>query len=284
MTRRRTPTSRSCRSSVPSRSSAPTWTKKVALTKPTLARRRSGEPHVRESRATDRASCPRNPQRDEGVRESEDGEARDPDLVGGLSLQKAAARRRPCTGRGLLVRRRVPHSQQDTDLVGVLEKEACRFAQENGISLVTVCPVVTGGAAPAPNACTSVPKCLSLLSGEIQSSKELVSFPRVSHTTPQFCVVSGDEAEFGVLRGMEMASGTVSLVHVDDVCRAELFVAEDEADSGGSSGELLEKPRVWLSSAKLIGEGFEFKYKTLDEIISFRNSRIVGASAQQVVH
>ncbi|XP_062184270.1 uncharacterized protein LOC133888142 isoform X3 [Phragmites australis] len=258
MTRRRTPTSRSCRSSVPSRSSAPTWTKKVALTKPTLARRRSGEPHVRESRATDRASCPRNPQRDEGVRESEDGEARDPDLVGGLSLQKAAARRRPCTGRGLLVRRRVPHSQQDTDLVGVLEKEACRFAQENGISLVTVCPVVTGGAAPAPNACTSVPKCLSLL--------------------------SGDEAEFGVLRGMEMASGTVSLVHVDDVCRAELFVAEDEADSGGSSGELLEKPRVWLSSAKLIGEGFEFKYKTLDEIISFRNSRIVGASAQQVVH
>jgi anthocyanidin reductase len=33
-----------------------------------------------------------------------------------------------------------------------------------------------------------------------------------------------------------------------------------------SSGELLEKPRVYLSSAKLVREGFEFRYNTLDEI------------------
>ena len=33
-----------------------------------------------------------------------------------------------------------------------------------------------------------------------------------------------------------------------------------------SSGDLLEKPRVFLSSAKLIGKGFEYKYKTLDGI------------------
>ena len=32
----------------------------------------------------------------------------------------------------------------------------------------------------------------------------------------------------------------------------------------GSSGELLEKPRVRLSSAKLVKEGFQFKYRTLD--------------------
>ena len=30
------------------------------------------------------------------------------------------------------------------------------------------------------------------------------------------------------------------------------------------SGERLEKPRVRLSSAKLVREGFEYKYKTVD--------------------
>ncbi|CAN6248356.1 unnamed protein product [Urochloa humidicola] len=149
----------------------------------------------------------------------------------------------------------------------LLEKEASRFAEEHSISLVTFCPVITVGAAPAPAAHTSVPNCLSLL--------------------------SGDEAAFGVLRGME-ASGVLALVHVEDLCRAEVFLAEEEAAAGRYlccsvnttvreiarflsenypqytvktsllSEDLLEKPRVSLSSAKLVREGFEFKYKTLD--------------------
>jgi len=48
----------------------------------------------------------------------------------------------------------------------LLEREACKFAEEHGISLVTLCPVVTVGAAPAVSARTSVPNCLSLLSGD----------------------------------------------------------------------------------------------------------------------
>ena len=44
-------------------------------------------------------------------------------------------------------------------------------------------------------------------------------------------MVSGDEAAFSVLRAIE-TFGTVALVHVDDLCRAELFVAEEEAAAG----------------------------------------------------
>ena len=50
------------------------------------------------------------------------------------------------------------------------EKEACRFAEEHGVSLVSVCPVVTVGAAPAPatKMDTSLHASLSLLSGCFQ--------------------------------------------------------------------------------------------------------------------
>lgn len=52
----------------------------------------------------------------------------------------------------------------------LLEKAACRFAREHGISLITVCPaVVTVGAAPAPKVHISVPASLSLLSGEMEA-------------------------------------------------------------------------------------------------------------------
>ena len=44
--------------------------------------------------------------------------------------------------------------------------------------------------------------------------------------------LAGDEAAFGVLRGIEMATGCVPLVHVADLCRAEMFVAEEDAAAG----------------------------------------------------
>ncbi|WVZ87267.1 LOW QUALITY PROTEIN: hypothetical protein U9M48_033935, partial [Paspalum notatum var. saurae] len=184
----------------------------------------------------------------------------------------------------------------------LLEKAASRLAREHGISLVTVCPVITVGAAPARKVRTSVVDSLSML--------------------------SGNEAGIAVLKGIERTSGAVQLVHVDDLCRAELFVAEEDAADGryiccgvnttvvelarflarkypqygvktdfdGRTGripvaddimvarfysdelwflwaicsteedQLLEKPRVCMSSAKLVREGFEYRHQTLDEI------------------
>ncbi|CAO2036623.1 unnamed protein product [Urochloa humidicola] len=154
----------------------------------------------------------------------------------------------------------------------LVEEAASKFAAEHGISLVTVCPVITVGSAPSLNINTSVPNFLSLL--------------------------SGDEVWLGVLKAIERTSGSVPLGHIDDLCRAELFVAEEAAAAGRyiccgfsttvvelarflahkypqygvernlrtGDDQLLEKPRACLSSAKLVSEGFEFKHKTLDEI------------------
>jgi len=45
-------------------------------------------------------------------------------------------------------------------------------------------------------------------------------------------VISGDEVWLGVLKATERTSGSVPLGHVDDLCRAELFVAESPAAAG----------------------------------------------------
>ncbi|XBI58992.1 hypothetical protein VPH35_040135 [Triticum aestivum] len=148
------------------------------------------------------------------------------------------------------------------------EKAAMAFAEEKGLSLVTVCPVVVVGRAPATKVTTSVPEILSL--------------------------ISGDDDMVDRLELIEQASGSIPLVHIEDVCRAEIFAAE-EATSGryivctlNTSGVALahflaakypqyeintdhigglpEKPRVCIWSDKLVKEGFQYKYNNLDEI------------------
>ncbi|VAH52380.1 unnamed protein product [Triticum turgidum subsp. durum] len=105
----------------------------------------------------------------------------------------------------------------------------------------------------------------------------------------------GDDAYAGALEHIERATGSIPMVHIDDVCRAEILVAEEEAASGRyivcglnptvvelarflaakypqykvnthRFRDLPEKPRVCISSAKLVKEGFEYKYKNVEEI------------------
>ena len=44
--------------------------------------------------------------------------------------------------------------------------------------------------------------------------------------------MAGDEASLGVLRGAEALFGAVPMVGVDDLCRAEIFLAEETAAAG----------------------------------------------------
>ncbi|CAN1222184.1 Anthocyanidin reductase ((2S)-flavan-3-ol-forming) [Linum grandiflorum] len=79
------------------------------------------------------------------------------------------------------------------------EKAAWKFAEENNIDLVTVIPSLVAGPPLTADIPSSINLALSLLTG---------------------------------LKGMEKLSGSISITHVEDVCRAHLFVAEKESASG----------------------------------------------------
>ncbi|CAN1222183.1 Anthocyanidin reductase ((2S)-flavan-3-ol-forming) [Linum grandiflorum] len=76
------------------------------------------------------------------------------------------------------------------------EKAAWKFAEENNIDLVTVIPSLVAG----PPLTADIPSSINLA--------------------------------LSLLTGMEKLSGSISITHVEDVCRAHLFVAEKESASG----------------------------------------------------
>ncbi|KAJ8531577.1 hypothetical protein K7X08_027011 [Anisodus acutangulus] len=142
------------------------------------------------------------------------------------------------------------------------EKEAWKFAEENNIKLITVIPSLMAGPYLTPGTPSSVDLAMSL--------------------------ITGNEFLINNLKGMQMLSGSISITHVEDVCRAHIFVAEKESASGRyicsavntsvpelanflkkryrtsfvptASGEFPSKAKLIMSSEKLIKEGFNFKY------------------------
>ncbi|KAK3143631.1 hypothetical protein QOZ80_4AG0302830 [Eleusine coracana subsp. coracana] len=128
------------------------------------------------------------------------------------------------------------------------------------ISLVSLCSILTIGSSPVPKVYTSVLVALSLL--------------------------FDDKVAFEMLKGIEKAYGGVHVVDLDHLCRAQLLMAETETASGryvccGFNTTVvemtrflarkyrhynvirrpLEKPRVCLSSAKLVREGLRRPYQ-----------------------
>uniref|UniRef100_A0A0E0DIR1 NAD-dependent epimerase/dehydratase domain-containing protein n=1 Tax=Oryza meridionalis TaxID=40149 RepID=A0A0E0DIR1_9ORYZ len=118
------------------------------------------------------------------------------------------------------------------------EKEASRVAEENGISLVTVCPVVTVGPAPAVEA---KPCVAAIFLAEKESSSS-------SAAAARYICCSFNTTVLALARFMAGRYPQYS-------------VKTDRFDG------MPEKPRVCCSSEKLIREGFEFKYTNMGDIL-----------------
>jgi anthocyanidin reductase len=143
------------------------------------------------------------------------------------------------------------------------EKEVLKFAEENKFSVVTVIPVLMAGS--------------KSLTPDVPSSIGLAT-----------SLMTGNEFHLKAFKGMQMLSGSISVVHVEDVCRAHIFLAEKETASGryvccaenssiaeiakfltnrypqykvtSDLGDFPSKAKLIVSSKKLIEEGFDYKY------------------------
>ncbi|ERM99847.1 hypothetical protein AMTRI_Chr02g216580 [Amborella trichopoda] len=158
------------------------------------------------------------------------------------------------------------------------EKAAWEFAKENNVNLYAIIPVLMAGRSLTP---------------EVPSSVQLAMAP-----------LTGNEFLMMGQKGMQMLSGSISLVHVDDVCSAQIFLAEKESVAPEryiccpintsvvelatflskkypqfkvptDFGDFPTKARLVISSKKLVGAGFNFKYgieEIYDESIEYFRS------------
>ncbi|KAE8656540.1 Anthocyanidin reductase [Hibiscus syriacus] len=138
------------------------------------------------------------------------------------------------------------------------EKEAWKSAEENNIDLITVIPSLRTGPSLTPDLPSSIGLATAL--------------------------ISGIDFLINTLKGMQMLSGSISIMHVEDECRADVFLAEKESASGryiccavNSSvpelakflnkrypefkvttyfGDFPSKAKLSISSEKIIDEGF----------------------------
>uniref|UniRef100_A0A0E0EYX4 3-beta hydroxysteroid dehydrogenase/isomerase domain-containing protein n=1 Tax=Oryza meridionalis TaxID=40149 RepID=A0A0E0EYX4_9ORYZ len=135
------------------------------------------------------------------------------------------------------------------------EKEASRVARENGISLVTVLPVIVVGAAPATRGFNSSSLVLSLLAGERSLDR------RPAAVSSMVFLAEKGEAAAG---GRYLCCGANTTVARLAGFLAGKFPQYNVKTDG--FGDVAEEPRMLISSEKLVGEGFEYECKNLDDM------------------
>ncbi|GER43187.1 NAD(P)-binding Rossmann-fold superfamily protein [Striga asiatica] len=146
------------------------------------------------------------------------------------------------------------------------ERAAFQFAEENGIDLISVITTTVGGSFLMP----SVPKSIQVLMSP----------------------VTGDSKFLSILNSVNSRMGSIALVHIEDICRAHVFLMEHAKAEGRyicctrscTLSELVEliineypcpdTPRLdsleqksipsEISSKKIRDLGFEFDYSIQD--------------------
>jgi len=147
------------------------------------------------------------------------------------------------------------------------EQAALQYGKEQGLDVVTIIPVLMVGPSILANVPSSVQLALTMLTGN-------------PHTLQ-------------AIKGMQFVSGSISIVHVDDVCSAQIFLMDNPAAEGRyiccpintSVPQLADylserypqynvptefegvpqTAKVYISSKKLVESGFSFKFG-IDEI------------------
>uniref|UniRef100_A0A1D1YFB8 Anthocyanidin reductase n=1 Tax=Anthurium amnicola TaxID=1678845 RepID=A0A1D1YFB8_9ARAE len=148
------------------------------------------------------------------------------------------------------------------------EKAAWKYAEEHKLDLVAVNPTLIVGPSLTPDPPFSVRLALALITG-------------------------GELEQLG-LKIMQKVSGSISFVHIEDVCRAQIYLAETESASGryilskinsglwdlagflskryphykvtADLGDVPAENKLSFSSEKLVKEGFQFKHEKLEEM------------------
>lgn len=149
------------------------------------------------------------------------------------------------------------------------EEAAFQFSEENGIDLVSVTTTTVGG---------------PFLTSTVPSSIQVLLSP-----------LTGNPNFFSILSAVNARMGSISLVHIEDICNAHIFLMENVRAEGRYicsaqschmpelissiaraypsshikrfSEEEINLSRPEISSKKLADLGFEYKY-SLDDIIS----------------
>ncbi|MQM14966.1 hypothetical protein Taro_047902 [Colocasia esculenta] len=148
------------------------------------------------------------------------------------------------------------------------EKAAWEYSEDHKLDLIAVNPTLIVGPSIMP---------------ELPFSDRLA-----------LALVTGEELPTLGLKIMQKVSGSISFVHIEDVCRALIFLAETESASGryvlskvdsglcdvakllskrypqykitADLSDVPEKSRLSISSEKLSKAGFKFKYDKLEDI------------------
>ncbi|RZS15674.1 hypothetical protein BHM03_00047534 [Ensete ventricosum] len=149
------------------------------------------------------------------------------------------------------------------------EKEASKFALENGIDLVTMIPSLAIGPALGAELNLSLMLGVSLLSGLTSLLRRLNRLPAATSAAPstRVCRSLPSSSQNDTLGTRSLQSKQYSAVTAIKKRTLEIqLLTVWWHEINRSFSDLPEKPKLMLSSEKLVKAGFEFKYKQLEDI------------------